>query len=193
MRFNFLKIACGLALAGAVGFLSGCRATSTHPLPTTLYSNDPDEQMEFWHTLPSRPIVDNDEAFHAIFLFFDGTDPNENYSQRLEEMHKRKMVPNDFNSPANESISRGVLAVALCRELKIRGGLTMMIIGPHQRYATRELQFMNLYPPSSPQQTFSGAQFIGIISRAEDYQRQQEGVKANKPHQEKALMDSTAQ
>ena len=183
-----------LRLVGAVGFLSGCRATSTHPLPTTLYSNDPDQQMEFWHTLPTRHIVDNDEAFHALLLFFDGTDPNENYSQYAwRRCTNAKWFLMISIAPANESISRGVLAVALCRELKIRGGLTMMIIGPHQRYATRELQYMNLYPPSSPQQTFSGAQFIGIISRAEDYQRQQEGVEANKPHQEKALKDSTAQ
>jgi hypothetical protein len=158
-----------------------------------MYSNDADEQMEFWHTLPTRPIVDNDEAFHALLLFFDGTDPNESYAQRLEEMHKRKMVPGDFHRPADESITRGVLAVALTRELKIRGGLTMMIIGPEQRYSTRELQYMNLYPPSSPQQTFSGQEFIGIISRIEDYQRQQAGIEATKPHQEKALKDSSAQ
>jgi hypothetical protein len=177
---QWIHIVLGLTLAG-------CAAHSPHPLPTTLYSNDPDEQMEFWHTLPTRPIVDNDEAFHALLLFFDGNDPNENYAQRLEQMHNRKMVPGDFHAPADEAISRGVLAVALTRELKIRGGLTMMIIGPEQRYSTRELQYMNLYPPSSPQQTFSGQEFIGIISRVEDYQRQQEGIEANKAHQEKAL------
>jgi hypothetical protein len=39
------------------------------------------------------------------------------------------------------------------------------------RYATRELMYLDLYPPSSPQQTFSGTEFLGIIGRIEDYQR----------------------
>lgn len=162
-------------------------ATVPHPLPTTMYSNDPDEQMEFWHTLPTRSIVDNDEAFHALLIFFDGNDPNDNYSDRVAQLHHRKMLPGDFHAPADEAVTRGVLAVALCHQLHIKGGITMHLIGPEQRYATRELQYMNLYPPSSPQQTFSGAEFIGIISHVEDYQRAQSGEWANQPHVEKPL------
>jgi hypothetical protein len=30
--------------------------------------------------------------------------------------------------------------------------------------------YLNLFPPSSPEQTFSGSEFVGIIGRAEDYQ-----------------------
>ena len=38
-------------------------------------------------------------------------------------------------------------------------------------YATRELVYLELYPPSTPNQTFSGAEYVGIIGRIEDYQR----------------------
>ena len=31
--------------------------------------------------------------------------------------------------------------------------------------------YMNLYPVSSPNQTFTGNEFLGIIGRMEDYQR----------------------
>jgi hypothetical protein len=55
--------------------------------------------------------------------------------------------------------------------LSIKGGLTMRVFGPHPRYAERELEYAGLFPPSSPQQVFSGAEFLGIIGRAEDYQR----------------------
>lgn len=150
-----------------------------------MYSNDPGNEMDFWHTLPDRPLVDNNEAFHALLLFFDNTDPAQNYKERVELLHQRHMLPKDFNRPANESITRGVLAVALVRALNIKGGLTMHILGPTQRYATRELQYMHLYPASSPQQTFSGADFIGIIGRVEDYQRTQQGAPSEpKPHVE---------
>ena len=31
--------------------------------------------------------------------------------------------------------------------------------------------FLGIYPPSSPNQTFSGTEYLGIIGKAEDYQR----------------------
>ena len=34
---------------------------------------------------------------------------------------------------------------------------------------------MELYPASSPNQTFSGTEFLGIIGKLEDYQRKQQG------------------
>ena len=47
----------------------------------------------------------------------------------------------------------------------------MRMFGPSPRYATRELRYIGLFPQSSPQQTFSGPELLGIIGRAEDYQR----------------------
>jgi hypothetical protein len=48
----------------------------------------------------------------------------------------------------------------------------MMTLSPNcSRYATRELVYLELYPPSTPNQTFSGAEYVGIIGRIEDYQR----------------------
>jgi hypothetical protein len=55
----------------------------------------------------------------------------------------------------------------------------MRLVGPapmNGRYAVRELQFMELYPPSSPNQTFSGTEFLGIIGKLEDYRREQRGL-----------------
>jgi len=47
----------------------------------------------------------------------------------------------------------------------------MRIVGPRQRYAVRELEFLNIYPPSSEQQTIRGNEFVFVIGRAEDYLR----------------------
>jgi len=47
----------------------------------------------------------------------------------------------------------------------------MRVFGPSPRYAVRELTYQAVFPPSSPQQTFSGAEFVGIIGRIEDYER----------------------
>jgi hypothetical protein len=66
-------------------------------------------------------------------------------------------------------VQRGVVAVALVTALKIDGGWALTLMGPTPRYATRELVYRNLFPMSSPEQTFSGAEFVGIMGKAEDY------------------------
>ena len=157
-------------------WLGGCHATSSHiaqPLAPELAKSDPDVQVEFWHTLPDRKAVSNDEAFHGLLLFADGDDRSADYAGRVETLKQRRMLPGDFSATAGEPARRGTVAVALAEVLSIRGGLTMHLFGSSSRYAVRELQYAGLFPPSSPQQTFSGAEFLGIIGRAEDYQRAQ--------------------
>jgi hypothetical protein len=142
-------------------------------LADDLAKNDPDVQVEFWHALPQRKAVANDEAFHGLLLFADGQDTAADYAGRVETLKQRGMLPHDFSGAAADPVRRGTVAVALAKVLSIRGGLTMHLFGSSPRYAVRELQYAGLFPPSSPQQTFSGAEFLGIIGRAEDYQRAQ--------------------
>jgi hypothetical protein len=170
MRFR------NVALGAMVLLLAGCHAANTHlaqPLAEDLAKNDPDAQVEFWHALPKREAVSNDEAFHGLLLFADGEDKAADYIGRVERLKRRGMLAGDFSGATADPVRRGTVAVALAKVLSIRGGLTMHLFGSSPRYAVRELQYAGLFPPSSPQQTFSGAEFLGIIGRAEDYQRGQ--------------------
>ena len=164
-----LQLAAAL-FAGVVG--SGCRtSTAAQPLAPEMAGSEPEAQMEFWHALPQRRVASNDEAFHALLLFIDGADPARDYDARVAAMRERKMLPPAFNGTAGQAVKRGTLAVALARALEVKGGLTMRLFGPTPRYAVRELQYVGLFPQSSPQQTFSGPELLGIIARAEDLQR----------------------
>ncbi len=62
--------------------------------------------------------------------------------------------------------------------LNIRGGWAMHVFGDTQRYALRELVYLGIFPPSSPQQTFSGSEFVGVIGKIDD---SQVAVAANVP------------
>ena len=152
---------------------TGCASSPSiaEPLTAQLAAGTPDAQMEFWHTLPQRRIASNDEALHALLLFVDGADPAPDYASRVRTMKDRRMLPPDFNGAEAAAVKRGTVAVAIARALEIKGGLSMRLFGPTPRYAVRELQYLNLFPQSSPQQTFSGQELLGIIGRAEDYQR----------------------
>lgn len=159
--------------------LWGCQAAKVaNPLTASMAGNDPETQLNFWHTLASRPVTSNDEAFHGLLLYVDGEDKAGSYDERVQSLKARKMLPRSFKAPADVAVTRGDLAVAVCRILEIKGGAMMRLTNAHPRYAVKELEFQEVYPSSSPHQTFSGNEFLGIIGRIEDYQR---GNPANHP------------
>ena len=154
--------------------LAGCQAARVErPLTAELGGNDPEEQLEFWHRLAEQPVASNDDAFHGLLLFLDGDDPADGYSGRVQSLRRRGMLPRGFHEPADRAVERGTLAVALLKALDIEGGLMLRLLGPTPRYAVRELVYLGLYPQSSPRQTFSGTEFLGIIGKAEDHQRRE--------------------
>jgi hypothetical protein len=159
----------------AAGALCSCQtAHVAQPLTQSQDTggSDPDSQMEFWHQLAARPVTCNDEAFHAVLLYVDEKDDSANYAQRVETLRERGLLPSSFAGTADEAIRRGTLAVTIVKILHIKGGWVMHVFGPTQRYAVRELIYDGLYPPSSPQQTFSGTEFLGIMGKVEDYRRE---------------------
>jgi hypothetical protein len=161
------KLILCLALLAA-----GCAtARVERSLTADLGGNDEETQLEFWHTLANQPVTSNDDAFHGVLLFLDSADPGPDYAARVSALKDRGLLGKSFNEPAEQAVDRGTLAVILSKALKIRGGIVMTLTGSNSRYATKELVFLGIYPPSSPNQTFSGTEYLGIIGKAEDYQR----------------------
>ena len=156
----------------ALVFAAGCHtARVPQALPEKLFANETDAQMEFWHSLADQKLTTNDEALHGLLLYFDGTDPAKNYADRVALLKSRKMLPRNFNEPPNGAVTRGNLSVAIAHGLSIHGGVMYRVTGgSNARYATRELQAEGVYPVSSPNQVFSGPEFVGIIGKLDDYQ-----------------------
>jgi len=180
--FAFPSVAPSLRRFVAMLLLcAGChQAHVQQPLSRELLASDPDSQINFWHTIADEPICSNDAAFHGLLLYFDNTDECADYAARVQLLKSRRMLPEGFNQPPDAAVQRGTLAYALCRALQIKGGVTMRVLGNSDRYATRELQFMGLFPPGSQQQTFSGTEYVGIIGKIEDYQRTDFGERPDK-------------
>lgn len=151
--------------------LIGCAQTRLENTIDTEYDPaDTTASLDFWHQLALREAVSNNEAMHALVRLASGDDPTDSYLQRRQWLIDQGHLAADFNGPANAPATRGMVAQVLCNVLQIEGGLTMRLIGPHPRYATRELVFLDIYEPSSPQQGFSGIQFVEVINEAEDFQ-----------------------
>ena len=167
IRHTALLALYGLLLAG----LAGCRtATVSQSITADFRDDTPASHGEFWYRLSHRPVTSNDEAFHGLLLYLDKSDPAADYAQRVKLLKTRGMLAEDFDRPANQAVTRGDLAVALTKILGLKGGLTSRIFGASPRYAVRTLESSEIYPQSSPDQTFSGAEFCGVIGKVQDVQ-----------------------
>jgi hypothetical protein len=168
-----------LLLAGAVMILlttlTGCHSAHVEKsVQSGLGDTDPAAQdVEFWSRLYGNQLIGNDDAMHGLILFFYNEDKCENYSARVAFLKEKGLLAGDFNEPAEQAFTRGTFAVALSQGLPVKGGVLHTLFPMSQRYAVRHLAAEDLFPMSSPNQTVSGTDFVGIVGRAEDYQRTQ--------------------
>ncbi len=159
-----------LSLVGLAILIGGCASTHVpDSVMPRLAGNEPAQQMDYWHEMAVKPLASNDEAFHGLLLYLDGKDDAADYDARVAELRSRGLLPRGFNQPADNALERGTLAVALVKTLHLSGGVSMHIFGATPRYAIRELEARQIYPESSDNQIFSGAEFVGVIGRVQDY------------------------
>ena len=163
----------GAILVGiaCLALLGGCQAAHVPDSVVAKFpGDDAGAQLDFWHELAERKLTSNDDAFHGLLLYLDNTDPSANYAQRVATLRSRGLLPAHFSEPADLAVERGTIAFAIVKTLRLRGGWVMHVFGPSPRYAVKELVDADIFPPSSPQQTFSGSEFVGVIGKLEDYQ-----------------------
>jgi hypothetical protein len=150
----------------------GCAMPRTEaPVTQTVNVSDVRGRLTYQRTIADRPVCSNDDAFHLLIQYVNKTDPCETYQERVDWLRSRQMLPADFDRPADEASSRGNLAVAISRALRVRGGVMFSLLPTSGRYATRELVARGIYPPgSSPHQTYSGLELLGVLAKMEDVQ-----------------------
>lgn len=173
-KTNPRQLRCLIATLALIAAVAGCQGTLAEKTVDTEYdSSNVIASIDFWHQVAKSPLCTNNEALHGLILFDEGKDICQTYEERLLLLQSKGYLSESFSAPANQVVQRGTVAQVLCHILKIRGGLTMRLVGPHPRYATRELMHMNLFPPCSPNQSMSGIEFVDAISKAESYQEEQ--------------------
>lgn len=162
-RFALL---CALALA----LPAACaRSTLEGSVADEHGATDATTELDFWDGLATQTMVSNHDALHALLLYFGGKERPTDYAGRLRAAQKKGWVREGATMPPNETARVGWIARAICMEAGIEGGLTMRAIGPHERYAVRELNYMGWLPEMSGQQSISGGQLLAVLGRADDY------------------------
>jgi len=160
-----------MGLCAAAAILGACaRTVVRNSLDTSYDPSDLVLDAAFWHKLPERSAVTNDEGLHGLLVVALNDDPTRSYDERVALCRQKNLVPQDFSEPFNATMTRGTLAYALAAYLDIKGGVIMQLAGNSGRYATRELTYIGVLPPgSTDNQAISGLDYVGVISKAQDY------------------------
>lgn len=165
--------------AALLTLLGGCqRSKVAQTLDDTINTKSEASDLEFWHQLPGRSAVTNSEGLHGVLLLADGSDPTTSWEERLALLKERGWVTEKFSQAGDETIDRGTLAKAICHALKIEGGVMMRLTHTMPRYALRELTYLRVMAASTENQVVNGLDYIGIMSKAQDYAMLQESKKA---------------
>ena len=166
-----------LGVLAALLTLAGCNRTTVEQTMLERHPSELDD-FDFWDGLAEEPVVSNDDAFHALILMEDGRDPSADFEGRMALAgEKGWLAGTDQPLDPNESVSVGVLSVAGCRILDIKGGLTMQLFGDSPRYCTRELNAMGVLPGLTPNEALTGLEFISFIDSIEERDRLQRAWK----------------
>lgn len=163
----------GAALLGvlaAAALSGGCGRTMINSRLNTSYEpSDLTSEMGFWHSLPGRPAVSNDEGLHGLIILAAGDDRSKSYGDRVAFAKGKGWLDRGWDEPAGQAMQRGILARAICLVCGIQGGVMMHVLGPTPRYALREAAYEGIMVESSEQQTISGLDYLGVVSKAQDY------------------------
>jgi len=176
---RFTTITASLAtLALAISTMSACSRTIVEGTVDTGYdSGDIVQSVDFWHALPGRSAVSNDEGLHGLILFADDEDPNTTYDDRVDYLKAMGWIAEDFNEPSNMAMRRGTLAKGLTHALDIEGGVMMRLTKKSSRYSVRELVYLGIMPQGTEYQVLNGYEYLGVISKAQDYELLNQGEK----------------
>lgn len=124
-----------------------------------------DQEIDFLAAVEKMPAVTNNDALHAFLMLQDGEDRSADFESRRAEGVRRRWINAGALSNPNEAAKVGWMAAAGCRVMEVKGGLTMHLVGPIPRYATRELVYMEVLPLRTENQVLTGSEFIDYLNR----------------------------
>ncbi len=129
---------------------------------------------EFLFKLSEKKHCTTDDAYRGMLYFIDGKDTSGNFQERTARLAMRGVVDKNWTHKSNAAITNGRVAYMLARVLGVRGGVMYNLTNASGRYALRELVSNGIIKGQSEYSKVSGAEYVGILGRADDY-RQEKG------------------
>jgi hypothetical protein len=158
-----------LLLCGAGMLLAGCQAT--HMAPQGLVPTDSSAALVMH--IANEPYITAEPAYRAAYSLAHGDSFEGDYAALTQTLEADKIVCTHWQYAADRCLNRGDVGFLVCRAVGIRTGVNWNLTGLG-RYAYRELIYHNIAEPGSEYRLMTGGEFVGILSRAEQYRRERD-------------------
>ncbi len=158
----------GIAVAVTAWTLSGCGtpgavAGGNVTLPAT-------NSAEYLDKISSQPTVTEAQALEGIMLLLD-QQQKLTFAECVKLLKDRHIVSSQWDFRADRPMTRGKVAYMIYQACGMKGGLTLTLTGPSQRYCLRELQYRGMMAPGLPYNPVTGMEYVAILARADELRR----------------------
>lgn len=170
-----LLMLVGLVIAVLAISLGGCAPTSVKNADAQAFTDLPEAQTDtgsdagFLFDLSQKKSCSTDDAYRGMLFFLDGTDTSSNFQERTARLAMHKVIKENWQHNPQETITNGKVAYMLARALGVRGGVMYNLTDASERYSLRELGYKGIIKNRSQGKKISGAEYVGILGRADDY------------------------
>lgn len=127
-----------------------------------------------------RTVTQNDALRGVLLLIDDDKDDSADFAARVQSLRKRDVLPGNWDYQADKPLTKGQLAYMIYQACGVKGGLTLTLTGPSQRYCLRELQYQRLMSNGTMFDVVTGMEYVGVIQRALSYMQNDGEVPENK-------------
>ena len=146
-------------------FLATALVAALLVTPSALHADN-----RFYRILASKPNATFEDAVHAFYnLALDTEAGKTSFDQQARALIDMKIIRSKWTRNPKARLTRGRAAYIICRTCGIRGGLTMCILGPSQRYAFRECRHLGVWSGGNQRDYMTGGELLGVLKWAADY------------------------
>jgi hypothetical protein len=158
--------------------LGGCRAMQSHDAPASqpaesshsgaLPSEAAQSSAALMEYIGDQPYVTQDAGYRAAYTLWRGASFTGSFDALAEELRGGHIIGRSWRDDPQRLLTRIHAGYMVCRATGIKSGLNWRLFG-HGRYAWRELIYREIAQPSSEMNYISGGEFLGVITRADEY------------------------
>jgi hypothetical protein len=152
----------------ALVLLTGCQATMRHATTQPAVPRTGNAELVMY--ISDQPYLTAETAYRAAHLLAKGTPFDGDFDALASTLRSAGLIARHWRHTSDQYLDRGAVGFVICRACRIRSGVNWTLTGLG-RYAWRELQYKGIAGGGGEYGLMSGGEFVGLLSRAEDYLR----------------------
>ena len=115
------------------------------------------------------------DACKTVSILMGVADQYPDFQSQFDFLKQNNIIPKKvaYDLVPNQPLRKGLASYMYCKALKIKGGLWMRLFGVNQRYAFKELVYMEMMLPGHEKDIVTGKELILLLTEAADYLTQE--------------------